>query len=49
MLRLRKAWKQGARPRVSAREAYPRHVEHNTVTDREIDEPRDRDASLGLL
>ena len=33
---------------MSAREAYPRHVEHNTVTDREIEEPRHRDAWLGL-
>jgi hypothetical protein len=34
---------------VSAREAYPRQVQHNTVTDIEIDGPRDRDPSLGLL
>src|SRR6516165_4705631 len=41
MLRLRKAWKRGAHPRVSAREAYPRRVEHNTLTKGGIDkEPR---------
>jgi hypothetical protein len=36
MLRLRKTWKQGARPRVSAREAYPRRLKHNTVAEGEI-------------
>ena len=30
-------WKQGAHPRVSAREAYPRRVEDNTLTKGGID------------
>jgi hypothetical protein len=34
-------WKRGAHPRVSAHDAYPRHVEHNTLTKDGIDnEPR---------
>jgi hypothetical protein len=36
MLRLMKAWKQGAHPHVSAREAYPRRLKHNTVAEGEI-------------
>jgi len=37
MLRLRKAWKRGAHPRVSARDAYPRGLKHNTVAEGGID------------
>ena len=37
MLRLRKAWKREAHPRVSARDAYPRRLKHNTVAEGEID------------
>ena len=41
MLRLRKAWKREAHPRVSARDAYPRRVGYSTLAKGGIENGRD--------